>query len=54
MESRKQEVNIFKGTNFKLFGLKFDGSSVLSFLWIKIVIDISKVFLQFLWKIALR
>ena len=31
-ESRRQEVNIFKGTDSKVIGLKFDGSSVLSFL----------------------
>ena len=31
MESRKQEVNIFKGTDSKGIGLKFDGSSVLFF-----------------------
>ena len=31
-ESRRQEVNIFKGTDSKVIGLKFDGSFVLSFL----------------------
>ena len=37
MESRKQEVNIFKGTVSKVMGLKFAGSSLLPFLWTKIV-----------------
>ena len=37
MESRKQEVNIFKGTVSKVMGLKFAGSSLLPFLWTEIV-----------------
>ena len=37
MKSRKQEANIFSGTDSSVMGLKLDGSSTLSFLWIKIV-----------------
>ena len=37
MESRKQEVNIFKGTVSKVMGLQFAGSSLLPFLWNKTV-----------------
>ena len=37
MESRRHEVNIFKGTNSSVIGLKLAGSSVLPFLWTKIV-----------------
>ena len=37
MESRRHEVNIFNGTESSLIGLDFAGSSVLPFLWTKIV-----------------
>ena len=37
IESREQEVNILNGTVSKVIGLKFGGSSLLHFLWTKIV-----------------
>ena len=37
MESRRHEVNIFTGTDSSLIGLKLAGSSVLPFLWNKVV-----------------
>ena len=36
-ELRRQEVKIFKGTDSKVIGLKLEGSSVVSLLWINIV-----------------
>ena len=37
IEFRKHDVDIFKGTDSNVFGLKFAGSSVGPFLWISIV-----------------
>ena len=37
IEFRKHDVNIFKGTDSNVIGLKFAGSSVEPFLWISIV-----------------
>ena len=37
IESPKHEVNIFNGTVSKVVGLKFEGSSLLPFLWTRIV-----------------
>ena len=37
IESRKHEVNIFKGTVPRVIGLRFEGSLLLLFLWKRIV-----------------
>ena len=37
IESRKHEGNIYNGTVSKVIGLKFEGSSLLPFLWTRIV-----------------
>ena len=37
IESRKHEVNSFRGTVSRVIGLKFEGSLLLPFLWTRIV-----------------